>query len=69
MAQNEYEKRLRRLEEQRSAGIELLEAGYRAQVAALEQLRAGEAGTTAPTSLPEAAPFSPAASDEARPRF
>lgn len=52
MTQSEYEERLRRLEEKRRAGIELVEAGYRAEVAALEQLWAQETGAAMPAPPP-----------------
>jgi hypothetical protein len=51
MTRDEYEARKRRLEEERQAGIELLEAGHQAQLRALElvwMLSSGEQATLPP---------------------
>lgn len=69
MKREEYEQRKRRLEEQRRAGVELLEAAYREQMRALDLVwmaRSEEGVALSPPPAMEAA--SPAAPQEEAPR-
>lgn len=52
MTRQEYEERRRRLDEELSAGRELLEASHRAQVRALDLHWAAEQGSAAPEIAP-----------------
>ncbi len=64
MTREEYEQRKRRLEEQLQEGIELLEAGFRQQLRALELVwmtTADEDGLLARTTAEESSPEAPAA--------
>ncbi|MES1240111.1 MAG: hypothetical protein ABUT39_00690 [Acidobacteriota bacterium] len=57
MTREEYEARRRRLDEQRKAGLELIEASYQAQLHALEQLWSSGSAAPAP---PAPQPVNPA---------
>ena len=62
MTQNEYEQSKRRLEEQRRAGVELVERAYEAQVRALDlvwMLQGGMGTPPLPAETVAAAPPSP----------
>lgn len=63
MTQAEYEHSKQRLEEQRRAGVELVERAYEAQMRALElvwMLQGGTASAALPAGVVTAAPVSPA---------
>jgi hypothetical protein len=72
MTRDEYEARKRRLEDERQAGIELIEAGHQAQLRALElvwMLSSGEQATLPPPPRSLKKPVPAPAPAPARPKL
>jgi hypothetical protein len=71
MTQNEYERTKARLGEQRRSAIEMVEAGYQAQIRALElywTLQTGKGEVAQPTAVDSAGPaVAPPSGQEAQP--
>ncbi|MFL6259285.1 MAG: hypothetical protein ACJ76Y_06195 [Thermoanaerobaculia bacterium] len=71
MTQNEYEQSKQRLEEQRRAGVELVERAYEAQMRALElvwMLQGGKGSAALPAGAVATAPAAPPPSPPEQPR-